>query len=220
MPFGFDWCRQWRTTTPRTAAVDDDDGWLDARCVDVCLRGLEAGDEAIRVAAAKCVKAAAKRAPAFRGTLAKKGGIAPRVAMAETGSVEAAMRAAWALAKLAVDNKTNKTAIREGRGLAALGNLLRQQRAASPLAASALRNYEGEALRERAAQGLGRPGTRALFEMNDCGNSSPCVPNVEGIIIETIIIFSILIHYLIDHINACIHVIHIDTCIYISYIIK
>ena len=46
----------------------------DARCVDVCLRGLEAGDEAIRVAAAKCVKAAAKRAPAFRGALAKKGG--------------------------------------------------------------------------------------------------------------------------------------------------
>ena len=61
---------------------------------------------------------------------------------------------AWALANLAVDNKTNKTAIREGRGLAALVNLLRQQRAASPLAASALRNYEGEALRERAAQGL------------------------------------------------------------------
>ena len=66
----------------------------DARCVEVCLRGLEAGDEAIRVAAAKCVKAAAKRAPAFRGALAKKGGIAPLVAMAETGSVEAAMRAA------------------------------------------------------------------------------------------------------------------------------
>ena len=44
----------------------------DARCVEVCLRGLEAGDEAIRVAAAKCVKAAAKRAPAFRGALAKR----------------------------------------------------------------------------------------------------------------------------------------------------
>ena len=113
----------------------------DARCVDVCLRGLEAGDEAIRVAAAKCVKAAAKRAPAFRGALAKKGGIAPLVAMAETGSVEAAMRAAWALANLAVDSAANKTAIREGRGLAALVNLLRRQRA-------------GEALRERAAQGL------------------------------------------------------------------
>ena len=126
----------------------------DARCVDVCLRGLEAGDEAIRVAAAKCVKAAAKRAPAFRGALAKKGGIAPLVAMAETGSVEAAMRAAWALANLAVDSAANKTAIREGRGLAALVNLLRRQRAASPLAASSLRNYEGEALRERAAQGL------------------------------------------------------------------
>ena len=126
----------------------------DARCVDVCLRGLEAGDEAIRVAAAKCVKAAAKRAPAFRGALAKKGGIAPLVAMAETGSVEAAMRAAWALANLAVDSAANKMAIREGRGLAALVNLLRRQRAASPLAASSLRNYEGEALRERAAQGL------------------------------------------------------------------
>ena len=61
---------------------------------------------------------------------------------------------AWALANLAVDHKTNKTAIREGRGLAALVNLLRRQRAASPLAASSLRNYEGEALRERAAQGL------------------------------------------------------------------
>ena len=48
---------------------------------------------------------------------------------------------AWALANLAVDNKTNKTAIREGRGLAALVNLLRRQRA-------------GEELRERAAQGL------------------------------------------------------------------
>ena len=70
----------------------------DARCVEVCLRGLEAGDEAIRVAAAKCVKAAAKRAPAFRGALAKSGGIAPLVQMAETGSVEAAMRAAWASA--------------------------------------------------------------------------------------------------------------------------
>ena len=70
----------------------------DARCVDVCLRGLEAGDEAIRVAAAKCVKAAAKRAPGFRNALAKSGGIAPLVQMAETGSVEAAMRAAWASA--------------------------------------------------------------------------------------------------------------------------
>ena len=70
----------------------------DARCVDVCLRGLEAGDEAIRVAAAKCVKAAAKRAPGFRSALAKSGGIAPLVQMAETGSVEAAMRAAWASA--------------------------------------------------------------------------------------------------------------------------
>ena len=126
----------------------------DVRCVDVCLRGLEAGDEAIRVAAAMCVKAAAKRAPAFRVALAKSGGIAPLVQMAETGSVEAAMRAAWALANLAVDSAANKTAIREGRGLAALVNLLRRQRAASPLAASSLRNYEGEALRERAAQGL------------------------------------------------------------------
>ena len=27
MPFGFDWCRK-STTTSRTAAVDDDDGWL------------------------------------------------------------------------------------------------------------------------------------------------------------------------------------------------
>ena len=113
----------------------------DVRCVDVCLRGLEAGDEAIRVAAAMCVKAAAKRAPAFRVALAKSGGIAPLVQMAETGSVEAAMRAAWALANLAVDSAANKTAIREGRGLAALVNLLRRQRA-------------GEALRERAAQGL------------------------------------------------------------------
>ena len=113
----------------------------DVRCVDVCLRGLEAGDEAIRVAAAMCVKAAAKRAPAFRVALAKSGGIAPLVQMAETGSDEAAMRAAWALANLAVDSAANKTAIREGRGLAALVNLLRRQRA-------------GEALRERAAQGL------------------------------------------------------------------
>ena len=107
----------------------------DARCVDVCLRGLEAGDEAIRVAAAKCVKAAAKRAPAFRGALARKGGILPLVAMAETGSVEAAMRAAWALANLAVDSAANKTAIREGRGLAALVNLLRRQRAGEALRA-------------------------------------------------------------------------------------
>ena len=53
-----------------------------------------------------------------------------------------------------MDSAANKTAIREGRGLAALVNLLRRQRAASPLAASSLRNYEGEALRERAAQGL------------------------------------------------------------------
>ena len=37
MPFGFDWCRK-STTTPRTAAVDDDEGWLDARCVDVLKR--------------------------------------------------------------------------------------------------------------------------------------------------------------------------------------
>ena len=60
----------------------------------------------------------------------------------------------FAQAGLAVDSAANKTAIREGRGLAALVNLLRRQRAASPLAASSLRNYEGEALRERAAQGL------------------------------------------------------------------
>ena len=105
----------------------------DVRCVDVCLRGLEAGDEAIRVAAAMCVKAAAKRAPAFRVALAKSGGIAPLVQMAETGSVEAAMRAAWALANLAVDSAANKTAIREGRGLAALVNLLRRQRAGEAL---------------------------------------------------------------------------------------
>ena len=38
LPFGFDWCRQWRTSTPRTAAVDDDEGWLDARSVDVLKR--------------------------------------------------------------------------------------------------------------------------------------------------------------------------------------
>ena len=37
MPFGFDWCRK-STTTPRTAAVDDDEGWLDARSVDVLKR--------------------------------------------------------------------------------------------------------------------------------------------------------------------------------------
>ena len=39
MPFGFDWCRK-STTTSRTAAVDDDEGWLDARCVDVLKRSL------------------------------------------------------------------------------------------------------------------------------------------------------------------------------------
>ena len=37
MPFGFDWCRR-GTSAPRTAAVDDDEGWLDARCVDVLKR--------------------------------------------------------------------------------------------------------------------------------------------------------------------------------------
>ena len=37
MPFGFDWCRK-STTTPRTAAVDDDEGWLQARCVDILKR--------------------------------------------------------------------------------------------------------------------------------------------------------------------------------------
>ena len=37
MPFGFDWCRK-STTTSRTAAVDDDEGWLDARSVDVLKR--------------------------------------------------------------------------------------------------------------------------------------------------------------------------------------
>ncbi len=37
MPFGFDWCRK-STTTSRTAAVDDDEGWLEARSVDVLKR--------------------------------------------------------------------------------------------------------------------------------------------------------------------------------------
>ena len=38
MPFGFDWCRRGHTRTPRTAAVDDDEGWLEARSVDVLKR--------------------------------------------------------------------------------------------------------------------------------------------------------------------------------------
>ena len=69
---------------------------------------------------------------AMRDALAKKGGIAPLVAMAETGSVEAAMRAAWALANLAVDCAANKTAIREGRALPpARSAITRARRSAS-----------------------------------------------------------------------------------------
>ena len=137
----------------------------DARCVDVCLRGLEAGDEAIRVAAAKCVKAAAKRAGvplalalfgAHRaagghgGDRVRGGGHCRRGGPGEHHVDATCSGGLWDFhrlifapgANLARDHKTNKTAIREGRGGAAR-QLLRRQRAASPLAASCLPQLRG-----------------------------------------------------------------------------
>ena len=136
----------------------------DARCVEVCLRRPRGGRRGhsrrgreVRQGRGQARAGVPGRAREERRHRAARG----------HGGDRRASRAAWADYRDAAGAgpgerspwipRQNKTAIREGRGLAALVNLLRRQRAASPLAASSLRNYEGEALRERARPGPGRP---------------------------------------------------------------
>ena len=113
-----------------------------------------------RVAAAKCVKAAAKRAPAFRGALAKKGGIAPLVAMAETAVEAPTACPGPGEASPWIPRRTRRRSARAAawrRSSICCGGSARPRR----WPPASLRNYEGEALRERISSLAWTPSARA-----------------------------------------------------------
>ena len=99
------------------------------------VRALREGDDAAKAEAARRLGTIAW-STLNQAAIAEAGGIPPLVELLRDGNAEGKLQAAWALAKLALDNAANRVLIAEAGGIAPLVELLRDDRERAKVSAA------------------------------------------------------------------------------------